>query len=277
MASFARRALWLPLFGALLVIAGCSGKPTYPKAHLAESLQDILLSDQLKTSVRFIDHTLGVQLDYPGALAQTAGQIGIGPEFDEAARKVLTGIHRVLLSSDAEVRFYVLLLSDPKVPGAYLTMVRYMDDVKRANANMLDTPEMFARTIFELNFVGSEKVTIDQYVPRDIQLGEFLTWQMARRIQASLAEQLEPKGAAAVGRCAGTFENGEFAFTLDVTPTAGDALDDSTLREVFQTSTNVVAKVLSSYHFDSFNAVRLIHPLTGRNIIMPKARLDIFR
>ena len=257
--------------------SACDSRPTYPKANLAKSLQDLLTEEHLNASVRFIDHTLAVHVDYPGSLSLMQGQISIGPEFDEAARKVITDIHRVLLSSDAEVRFYVLLISDPKTPGAYLTMVRYMDDVRRANAQMLDTPEMFARTIFELNYVGTNALTIEQYVPRDIHLEEFLSWQLARRIQHQLTDELQQSGIATVGRCGGRFENGEFAFTLDVEPTAPGPLDESTIQRVFLSSTNVIAKVLSSYQFENFDAVRLIHPLTGRSLLLSKTRLGLFR
>jgi len=257
----------------LLAVTGCGGAPTYPQEQLAGSLQSLLAGEQLKTSVQFIDHTVAVKLEFPGALSQAEGQVGLGPAFDEATRKVLTQIHRVLLSTDAEVRFYVLLLSDPGVPGIYLTLVRYMDDVRRAQANMLDTPEMFARTIFELNMAGPEPLTIDQYVPRDIRLEEFLSWQLVRRIQYALADALRESGLASVGRCSGEFRNGEFAFTLDVAPAAEQPLDDATLERVFQTSSAIVTKVLSSYQFDDFSAIRLIHPLTGRHLILPKDRL----
>ena len=267
--------LWLA--AAAVAAAGCSNKPTYPKTQMADTLQQILVEDSLKTHVRFVDHTLAVQLEFPDALTQTDEQIGIGPAFDEAARRVLTAVHRVLLSTDADVHFYVLVLSDPKVPGAYLTLVRYLDDIKRANANMIDTFEMFARTIIELDFVGPANLTLEQYVPRDIQLEEFLSWQLARRIQHTLSDELQSTGVATVGRCSGRFQNGEFAFTLNVEPLSGEALDDATLHKIFQSSTSLVAKVLSSYHFNSFDRVRLIHPMTGRNIVLPRTNLEIFR
>ena len=265
--------------GILLSLAacGCEGGPTYPKATVAESLSALLDEDHLDATVRFVDHTLGVQLSYPGALTQTETSITLGPEFQEAIRKVLTAIHRVVLSTDADIQFYVLLLSDPKAPGAYLTMVRYLDDVKRANANMIDSPEMFARTIFELSDAGAAPVSLDQYVPRDIKLEEFLSWQLARRIQYALAEELKPSGVLSVGRCGGRFQDGEFDFMLDVAPASGGALDEVTLDQVFQVSTGVIAKVLASYRFDRFDAVRLTHPMSGRNLVLPKARLEVAR
>lgn len=274
----ALRRLFCVCFGfAILAAAGCSSRPTYPKERLSESLQLLLQEEQLHTTVRFIERTLAVQLVYPGSLAQVAGQISVGPSFDEAARKVLTALHRVLLSSDAQVDFYVVLLSDPTIPGAYVTIVRYMDDVRRANANMLDTPELFARTVFELNTVGPDALTIDQYVPREIRMEEFLSWQLARRIQHTLMEALETRGMAHVGRCGGEFRNGEFVFTLDVAPTSGGVLDEALLRTIYEASTNEIAHVLSSYRFHAFDSVRLIHSLTGRSLVLLKARLDVFR
>ena len=261
---------------ALLAVNGCSSAPTYPKAHLSESIQALLQEDHLNTRVRFIDHTVAVQVESADTLTQANGQITIGPAFDELGRKVLTTLHRVLLSTDAEIRFYVLLVSDPKTPGAYLTMVRYLDDLRRANANMLDTPEMYARTIFELNLMGSQPLNIEQFVPRDVKLEDFLSWQLARRIQHKLTEDLQAAGHADVGRCGGEFRNGEFVFTLNVAPTQGETLDEKTLQQVFQDSTDVVTKVLSSYKFSSFDAVRLIHLPTGRNLVLPKTRLDVF-
>jgi hypothetical protein len=264
------------LFAAMSLIS-CSAKPTYPKERLAESLTSILASEGVQGSIRFIAHTLAVQLTYPGALVASEGQLALGPEFDEVSRKVLGGIHRVLLSSDADVRFYVVLLSDPAAPGAYVTLVRYVDDVRRAYANMLDTPEMFARTIFEVTMSPQQAVSIDQYVPRDIRLEEFLSWQLARRIQHALMDAFEVSGVANVGRCTGEFRNGEFVFTLDIAPLGEQTLDEPTMRTIYQLSSTVIAKVLSSYSFNSFDTVRLIHPLSGRNLVLPKGRLELLR
>ena len=262
---------------ALLVATGCGSGPTYPKEHLAESFQLLLAQEQLNAKVRFVEHTLAVQLAYPNALARDGGKIALGPAFDEASRKTLQVIHRVLLSTDAQIHFYVLLLSDPNVPGAYLTMVRYMDDIRRAYANMLDTTEIFARTIFDVNDVGANTLSIEQYVPRDIQLEEFLSWQLARRIQHALIQELQESGIAMVDRCGGEFREGEFAFTLNIVPQGTYPLDDETIRKLFRASTGVIAKVLASYHFDDFQAVRLIYPPTGRNLVLPKASLKVFR
>jgi hypothetical protein len=64
---------------------------------------------------------------------------------------------------------------------------------------------------------------------------------------------------------------------LDVAPATGGALDEPMLDQIFEVSTGVIAKVLASYRFDHFDAVKLSHPMSGRNIVLPKARLDVGR
>jgi len=277
------RACLQSFTGALLILTGllsapgCGTKASYPKAELPATLQKFLANEGLNATVRVMDHTVAVKIEFPDSISRSNNQIEPGPGFDDVMHKSLTQLHRVLLSTDADVLFYVLLISDPKNPGAYLTLVRYMDDIKRANANMLDTPEMFARTILEPNMLGAEPLAIETYVPRDISLEEFLSWQLARRIQYALAMKLQVNGIADIGRCAGEFKNGEFAFLLDIAPPPNHTLDDATMQQVFQTSTQVISKVLSSYQFDQFKTIRLIHPPTGRNLVLSKASLQVFR
>jgi hypothetical protein len=262
----------------LLLLAGCESGPTYPKSQLVKGLQDLLVEEQLTGSVHIVDSTVGVQVSHAGSLIQTPdGQLALGPEFDEVLRKVIVSLHRVLLSTDADVRFYVFLLSDPSTPGATLTMVRYLDDVKRANANMLDTPEIFARTIYDVNVTGPDAISLEDFLPSEIHLGDFLSWQLSRRIQARLGEALQGAGTVSVGRVGGQYENGEFVFTLDLTPADGEAVDEAVLEQAFRNSTEEIAKVLSSYQFEQFDAVRLVHPTTGRHMLLPKARLQLFK
>lgn len=267
------------LLAAALANTGCGGKPTYPKEHLVESIQGLLVERQLNASVRLVDQTLAVHVHHADMLIQSGSQAELGPAFDEVARTVIGDVlHRVLLSTDADIRFYLLLMSDPNAPGLYLTIIRYVDDIKRANVNMIDVPEMLARTVFEWNYIGTASLSLEQYIPRGIRLEEFLSLQLAKRLQQTLAERLQTEGAANVGKFVGTYQNGEFALVLDVTPAQSNRpLDEAMMREVFDTATGVVAKVLSGYRFESFDTVRLIHPISGRNIVFHKASLKSFQ
>jgi hypothetical protein len=266
----------LSLVAAALLLAGCAGRPTYPKERLVESLQELLRQEGLDLPVRLVKGTVAIHLDYPGVLEQSGQDVSLGKTFDEVAPKVIGSLHRVLLSSDADVRFYILLVSDPRYPGAYLTLVRYMDDIRRLNVNKIKLEEVYARTILELD-MGPEQLTLEQYVPREIALEEFLSWQLARRVQRALAEEFHPNGVADIGRCTGEFADGEFVFTLNATSGLEGPLSDTTVQQMFELSSTVIAEVLANYDFNAFSAVRLIHHETGRRFVLSQAQLQTLR
>jgi len=264
---------------AFLASSGCGNAPTYPKARLTESVQDLMQEEGIASSVRLVDHTLGVQFSYPEALAFVApGEIGLGPNFDEAARKTLSVIHRVLLSTDAQVDFYLLLVSDPQVPGAYLTMVRAVDDIRKVHVSKIGVTEMLSRTVFELNLLEQETspLTLDSYLSREIHLSDFLTWQLQRRLHDALTEALQGEGTLTVGRCAGEFRNGEFGFVLNVIPMTQDPMEEQLVARIFDTATALISDVIRSYEFEGFDSVTLLHPATGRRLVMPRAEIGSF-
>ena len=261
-----------------VVLLGCS--PTYRRDQLVQVIQQICATDyHLTVSARETGQTIAVHLHHEGILEQHGNQIGLSPSANEVLGNLIEGIHRVILSTDAPINFYIVLVSDATVPGAYLTLIRYVEDVRRANANMLPPTEFFSRTIFDLKFVGGPSIGLDQLALNDIQFEQFLSWQLAKRIQAHLTEQLQRHGIplAEVGPCVGEFRDGEFAFTLSVTPRPGLPVDDVLIQQVFQDATSVIAQVVSGYRFNNFEAIRLIHLPTGRSLLLPKTRLELFR
>lgn len=267
------------MFAGLLSLAGCS--PTYHRDQLIDAIQHICAKEHRYTvTARQVGQTIALHLNHPGILQQQAGgPITLSPSANQILGDLIETIHRVILSSDASINFYLILVSDSTIPGAYLTLVRYMEDVRRANANMLPPTEFFNRTILELKYVGVPMTTIDQLVLNDIRLEQFLSWQLAKRIQTRLSEELSARNlqAVQVGPCAGEFHNGEFAFTLNVNAQADAPLSDAQLQQVFEDASGVIAQVLSGYAFTNFDHVRLTHPSTGRTLLLPKARLELFR
>lgn len=277
------RRVWLCVAAAAAVAGGCS--PSYRQDQVLTSLQTICAHDyKLKVTAKQVGQTLAVHLHHDGILQQTGNQVGLTDTAQEILGNLIEAIHRVVLSSDAPIRFYLVLVSDSTIPGVYLTILRYMEDVRRANANMLPPTEFFHRTIFDLKFVGGAALGLEQFNVSDITLEEFLSWQLARRIHTHLTEQLAQHGMAAeVGQCSGEFQNGEFAFTVTVAPPLAAAqpsqeplIDESLIQQVFQDTTGVIAQVLSDYQFNRFDAVRIVHMPTGRSLHLPKTRLEVF-
>ena len=268
------------LLGAALLSGGCA--PSYRNEQLAQSIEQICKTEYRYTvSARLDGRTLAVLLQHDGILEQAGGQVSLSDGANEILGNMIEVLHRVLLSTDAPIQFYALLVYDRSVPGVYLSLVRYIEDVRKANAQMLAPTEFFSRTLLDLKMAATQTVDLSHMPLRDIHLEEFLSWQLAKRIQGRLAERLKKSGVSSVdvGQCEGKFQNGEFTFALNVAPHPGigKALEEARLQELFQEATSVIAEVLASYQFDRFTAVRLIHPPTGRTLLLPKTRLDIFR
>ena len=272
---------WLVIGSVGLTLgAGCSSAPSYRKEQVAEAIQQICTNDyRLQVSAKRVGQTLAVHLQHAGVLEQTNGQIRLASTANELLGNVLEAVHRVALSSDDPEGFYILLVSDPSIPGVYLTLVRYLDDVRRVNANSITPTEFFSRTILQLQPANPPLTNLNQVVIPDLTLEQFLSWQLAKRIQDRLTEQIHHEGLSqvSVGPCGGEFSHGEFAFTLNVSPQAGDALPADVVDQLFREATTVIAKVLAGYQFNRFDAIRLVHPSTGRNLQLPKQQLDIFR
>ncbi len=261
-----------------LGLGACS--PTYRQDQLIESIQGISAKEyRFKVSARRVGQTLAVHLDHQGILQQVGSQVGVAPSANEIIGNLIEVIHRVVLSSDSEIRFYVALISDPNVPGVFLTVIRDLDDVRRVNTSMIPPTEFLSRTVFDLRYAETASQSLEQLIPTDIRLEQFLAWQLTKRIQARLTNrfQLEGLGGADVGQCAGEFRNGEFVFTLNIAPKLGRQFTDDRIHQIFEEATGEIAQVLSGYHFKDFEAIRLIHPLTGRIVLLPKTRLDLFR
>ncbi|MBI4354292.1 MAG: hypothetical protein HY595_03545 [Candidatus Omnitrophica bacterium] len=263
----------------LSLLVGCGG-PSYRMEQTPEAIQQICTKDyRLQVSAKRIGQTVAVHLQHGGVLEQQDGQIRLAASANEVLGNAIEAIHRVLLSSDNPNGFYLLLVSDPSIPGIYLMMVRYLDDVKRVHTSSITPTEFFSRTILQLQPANPSLTSLNQIALHDITLEQFLSWQLSKRLQDRLTEHTQREGLSqvSVGPCVGEFKNGEFAFTLNVVPETGGTLPPEVVDQVFQEATTLIAKVLSDYRFNQFQAIRLIHPTTGRNLLLPKQQLDIFR
>lgn len=272
---------WLSGVACLVLgLSGCSNQPTYRANQVAGAIERLAADEYgMRMSARPVGNTLAVHLSHAGLIMQEGERIQLQESARETLGNALEIVHRVLLSTDYPCAFYIFIASDPNVPGVGFTIVRYLDDVRRANASVIPPSEFLSRTVLDLTYVDTVKGTLEQWVPSAITLEQFLTWQLARRIQSRLEEQLQTPEAPPVQnvRCAGEFKDGVFAFSLHLTPEAGQSLPSDAVEKMFEQASMEIAQVLSGYHFQQFTAIRLTHPLSGRSLLLPRTNLELFR
>ena len=272
--------VWVAVTTLSASLIGCSSAPSYRNAEVVQAIEHICTTEyRLDVSVRRAGETIAVHLRHPGILAREDAQIRLAPSANEVLGNVIEAIHRVALSAETQPRFYFLIVSDPAMPGTGLTLIRYVEDVLRVNANSITPTEFFMRTVLELQQLNPPTLDFNQLAIHDITLEQFLSWQLARRIHDRLTTHAQREGLShlTIGPCVGEFRANEFVFTLNVAPQPGEAIEEPLIQSFFQDATTVVASVLSDYRFDRFDTIRLIHQPTGRNILLPKAQLQLFR
>jgi len=260
--------------------SGCGG-PTYRRDEIPKAIQEICAREyQLNATVRLVGRTVSLVAQKPGLFEQLGGEIvGLSESTPLDLSRLVEAIQRVILSADQPPEFYLVLACDPAAQDTCLMMVQYVDDVRRVQASMIPLTEYLARRILEFHRSGTSPGDVERWLSSDIQFEQFLSWQLANRIQTRLSEAFLRQGwpPSDIGPCLGEFREGEFAFTLNVVRPLEGTDRDGVVQQVFEEATQEIADVLASYRFEDFDRIRLILPASGRDLLLPKAQLDLIR
>jgi len=260
------------------LLASCS--PSYTRERLATDLQSLCATEyQLPVRVQLVGHDVTVICAIEGLLKSSGGQVEFSPttKANEQLGNVVEAIHRVTLSVDWPIEFYAIIATDPTVPGAWLMLVRCLEDVRRVYASAIPTMEFFQRTVLNLQYDPAQPLDADRVALRDMTLEQFLTLQMSKRLQNLFRADPHFQSAYDVGACVGQFKQGTFQFVVDLAPRrGGPALTEENTSAIFEEALGVIASVLHDYHFDAFTDVQLLHFPSGKTMGVPKTRLWTF-
>jgi hypothetical protein len=138
---------FLPLASCflLLTLAGCN--PTYPKAHIEDSVRK-LFRKELKAEAQstLIGKTLYVGFQIEGIMSNNAQ---LSKQVIEQLENAMISISRIALSTDAEVDYTVIEATDP-LWGVQIRVVRRMQDLKDLFYWGISKPDYDDRLILEI-------------------------------------------------------------------------------------------------------------------------------
>lgn len=201
---------------------GCA--PTYPKEMLDQAVVQLCREEYgLDVKVKIINSTIGVYIPIEGLFGPT---LTITKEAAEKINDVILSTSRVTLSTDAPLKFYIVVAQDPMLPEIEVVLIRYVNDIKmlhfdrisrgeftkRMIVNIKLTPqaqrEKALRSVFgrlnitsqdvddlireylntsEVSNIGDVGYWQDTFYIKDIYMGEFLALQIADRVKAKFA------------------------------------------------------------------------------------------
>ncbi len=102
----------------------------------------------MEIDVAVLGNTLGIYYPMKGLLDLG---MGISSEAWEAISDLLFVASRVVLSTDADIKYYCIIAQDAKFPELQVVLIKYVDDVKRSMVRNISRNESFKRTLLSIN------------------------------------------------------------------------------------------------------------------------------
>lgn len=253
---------------------GCGPKYTYPSAAVPGAIEKICLEEyKIPVSARVVGKTVGalVILD---SLVDEKGQVL--KEVHEKMGQVIQVVSRVALSTDLPVDFCTVLLRD-KLASTELFITRSVDDLRRANADVIGVEESINRTLFGQTRTKPEELAQEGFVLREITLEDFLADQMTQRIRFVLSKELmeskdkksnkeeTPEQEQSMVLVDGVFDPAQGARTFQF---AVIALKEDNPREMVLNIFKTVHTVLRNYKFTSFDAIEIRDYLNKQKLVV---------
>jgi len=121
------RYFFLFAFPFLLFLSGCGA--TYPEEKLEESIVDLCQKDfGVSVTTKIAGNTVAVRFSTENLFD---GMFNLNPEASRKINDVIMAVSRIVLSTDAELDFYIIFAQDPEIPDLEIVYIRYVKDVKR--------------------------------------------------------------------------------------------------------------------------------------------------
>jgi hypothetical protein len=138
---------------AALLLPACM--PTYPKEKLSEAVKEVCrIEYNMDVDVTVIGSTMGIYYPMTGLL-----DVGLGiskDAWDDISNLVLVA-SRVVLSTDADIKFYCVITQDARLPELQVVIIKYVEDVKRGMYRNISRNESYKRTLFSINLTPQAK------------------------------------------------------------------------------------------------------------------------
>ncbi|MBD3427225.1 MAG: hypothetical protein GF409_08410 [Candidatus Omnitrophica bacterium] len=137
----------------LVAVPACT--PTYPKEKLPQAVKSVCKQEyDMDVDVTLKGSTMGIYYPMKGLL--DAG-MGISEDAWDNISNLILIASRVVLSTDADVKFYCVITQDVRLPELQVVIIKYVEDVKRGMVRNISRSESFKRTLFSINLTPQAK------------------------------------------------------------------------------------------------------------------------
>jgi len=169
------------------ILSSC--QPTYPANTLARQLTKLAKEEaNIQVSSHITGKTLWVYIPLYDLIKEK--DMGWNEKGLEKVSQVLSIVHRIILSTDANLDFAVTVASDIKNFGIQLSTFEYLPDVRQAILEKFSRGEFFMRSIKDVTYnpaaIGDIAGESMQYY--DVTFDHFLGLQVVHRVKNLFAK-----------------------------------------------------------------------------------------
>jgi hypothetical protein len=138
---------------AILAMPACT--PTYPKEKLPETVKQVCKAEyDMDVDVTVVNSTMGIYYPMKGLLDVS---LGISNDAWDKISNLILVASRVVLSTDADIKFYCVITQDARLPELQVVIIKYVEDVKRGYYIDISRNESYKRTLFSINLTPQAK------------------------------------------------------------------------------------------------------------------------
>jgi len=150
---FAKTLVLFTLVSVIWCSSGCV--TSFPREELPGAVKSICKGEyNMDVDVIVAGGTMGIYYPMKGLL--DAG-LGISSEAWDTISNLLLIASRVVLSTDADIKFYCVIAQDARLPELQVVIIKYVEDVKHGMYRHISRGESFKRTLFTINLTPQAK------------------------------------------------------------------------------------------------------------------------
>ncbi len=278
---------------ATTLFSAVSCAPSYPKEILPEAVKTVCKDEYgMEVDVTLEGSTIGIYHSMQGLLDEN---MGINKEAWDNISSLILIASRVVLSTDADIKFYCVITQDTRMPELQVVIIKYVNDVKLGMYRNISRSESFKRTLFSINLTPQarkeksveyifskigveegvkEKVLNEffrstptrlsdigywrgQFYLKDVTMPEFLASQIANRIKIDFRSEKPFKEDYSYTSSEGIYSKGIDSkyFLINFKIAELGEKIDELKKLKIQKLLEITSRVVSGYRFDEFNFV----------------------
>ncbi len=160
--------IFIYLISCAFVLTGCGS--TYPKATICQAVIRMCAREyKVKVDAKIAGNTIAVYLPAENLFDAV---FNVDSKASKKLNDVILSVSRVTLSTDAKLKFYIVIAQDPKMPEVEIIYIRYIEDVKRFFMGDISRDEFSKRAIILLQTppqAQKEKILKEFFAKLDIK------------------------------------------------------------------------------------------------------------